>query len=159
MRPLGCRGSGLEFTRIGGSSVTSQFVRQIPKHYVSDVEPRSAVFIAYFTRVSGTTSQFNVLHPLGPLAYNYHQPLAQSHHRYRTRPHNKARMELLRVWRTSRADESSLFSRRQRYIRATLGIPTAARKVDGHTQRLTRHDFFSSSVSNQNPFKLLFLTV
>jgi hypothetical protein len=39
--------------------------------------PRITTQIGYsITSVSGTTPQFNVLQPLGPLAYNYHLPLA-----------------------------------------------------------------------------------
>jgi len=39
--------------------------------------PRITTQVGYsITSVSGTTPQFNVLQPLGPLAYNYHLPLA-----------------------------------------------------------------------------------
>ena len=39
--------------------------------------PRITTQLGYsITSVSGTTPQFNVLQPLGSLAYNYHQPLA-----------------------------------------------------------------------------------
>jgi hypothetical protein len=41
------------------------------------VLPRITTQLGYsVTSVSGTTPQFNVLQPLGSLAYNYHQPLA-----------------------------------------------------------------------------------
>jgi len=39
--------------------------------------PRLTAHVGYsISSVSGTTPQFNVLQPLGPLSYNYHQPLA-----------------------------------------------------------------------------------
>jgi hypothetical protein len=43
----------------------------------AQIVPRLTAHVGYsISSVSGTTPQFNVLQPLGPLSYNYHQPLA-----------------------------------------------------------------------------------